>query len=750
MVYPMKHKSFIPLVTALSVLSASAHEYSSSSDHSHDPSSVSSETIANTETPAPIQAEFFGKFSPRVNLRWDASFLYVESNGLPQHDMMTGITAWQQQVPLPQDYTGKNAWRIPLAPVPAATPRTVKNEFLRGAIAIAVNGIPIFNPQNNRGELSQEIGELDQWGGHSGRADDYHYHAAPLHLEKNVGKGNPIAYALDGYPILGLTEPDGSKPEGLDEFNGHKTEIGYHYHSSKKYPYVNGGFHGEVSEVDGQVDPQPRAQPIREAGEPLPGAEITAFESTAENAYKLSYKVNNEKHTIAYSANPNGTYTFEFKNGTSAAIRETYAPHDQDSPPKNPNEKAPQEPASKFGPDALKKPNDTFILTSPEVENGGTLPMDYTGDGSGATLPLSWTGAPTGTKSFALIMDHLTPDNTMKYYWTLWNIPATTTEIPKNAKDVGKIGTGFNGHIGYEPPHSKGPGAKTYVLTVYALSEPLQISQSANEVDRDALLSAMKDKVLASASLNVVYTRDGEESKSGNDGQNPPPARPRPEPPAIIQDSSNPDKRPGRPDDGGLIKPATSDTIKVSAYADNWFILYINGKLVAVDPIDFLPHNVVTIDILPEYPMSIAIMAKDNADPKSGLEYGDRIGDGGFIIRFADGTVSNASWKAKSFFTGPLNGDVKNPQIKTTPIPADWFFENFDDRGWANAIEYSEQRVNPKEVFNREDFENAKFIWTEDLDLDNTVIFRTRVEKPDWKPRWNTKPDLTIPTTTSD
>ncbi|WP_411826067.1 YHYH protein [Luteolibacter sp. AS25] len=743
----MKYRFVIPLFAGFSVLSANAHEISSSADHHHDNSSEGAEKIAKQATP-PSQAEYFGKFSPRVNLRWDDSFLYIESNGLPQHDMMTGITAWQQQVPLPQDYTGENAWRIPLLPVPAAEPRTVKNEFLRGAIAIAVNGIPIFNPQNNRGELSQEIGELDQWGGHCGRADDYHYHAAPLHLEEAVGKGNPIAYALDGYPILGLAEPDGSKPEGLDEFNGHTTEIGYHYHSSEEYPYVNGGFHGEVTEIDGQVDPQPRAQVIREAGEPLPGAEITDFESTAENAYKVSYKVEDEKRTIAYSVNPDGSYTFEFKNGESEATKETYTPQAQGSPPRNGNEKAPQErpsePDSEFGPDALKKPNDTFILTSPEVENGGDLPVDFTGDGSGATLPLSWKGVPEGTKSFALVMDHLTPDNTMKHYWTLWDIPTTVTELPKNVTDIGTIGTGFNGHVGYEPPHSKGPGAKTYVLTVYALSEPLEISQAPAEVDRDVLLSAMKGKVLASSSLDVVYTRNGEEAGT------PPPAGDRSGPPTSIQEQPNSDKPAkgtGRPDDGGLIKPQTSDTITVSAYADNWFMLYINGKLVAVDPIDFMPHNVVTLDILPEYPMNIAIMAKDNADPKSGLEYGDRIGDAGFIIRFADGTVSDASWKAKSFFTGPLDGIVENPRVETTPIPEDWFSENFDDSSWANATEYSEERVDPKEVFNREDFENAKFIWTESLDLDNTVIFRTRVEKADWKPRWNTKPDLTTPTT---
>ena len=98
------------------------------------------------------------------------------------------------------------------------------------------------------------------------------------------------------------------------------------------------------------------------------------------------------------------------------------------------------------------------------------------------------------------------------------------------------------------------------------------------------------------------------------------------------------------------------DTIKANIYADNWFIMYINGKLTAVDSIDFMPHNVVTVDILPEYPMTIAVLAKDNADPKTGLEYGDHIGDGGFILKFGDGTVTNAKWKAKCHGPGQLVG----------------------------------------------------------------------------------------------
>jgi hypothetical protein len=132
---------------------------------------------------APKTAEPFQKFPEAVLLDWDEKYLYVGSDGLPDHPMMVGITAWQQQVTLPQSYYLGNAWSIPLHPVPAANGMSAKTNFFRGAIAVAANGIPIFNPIKNDGRTDTFLaGELDEYGGHCGRADDYHYHVAPWHL----------------------------------------------------------------------------------------------------------------------------------------------------------------------------------------------------------------------------------------------------------------------------------------------------------------------------------------------------------------------------------------------------------------------------------------------------------------------------------------------------------------------------------------------------------------------------------------
>ena len=264
----------------------------------------------------------FQPFKPAVNTFWDNDYFYVESKGIPNHEMMTGITKWQQQVPIPQCYIGTNAWQFPLNPVLAETPVPVNQEhFLRGAIAIAANGVPIFNPYTNTGLDALVDGQLDKYGGHSGRADDYHYHIAPLQLHTlgQTAPSNPIAYALDGFAVYGALEPDGSPMKPLDENHGHFGSDGiYHYHGTPEKPYMIGKMVGKVTEdATLQIIPQPRANPVRPSLTPLSGATITdCIENSSGNGYKLTYIRNNQEYGVDYSWSPAGKYTFHFINPT--------------------------------------------------------------------------------------------------------------------------------------------------------------------------------------------------------------------------------------------------------------------------------------------------------------------------------------------------------------------------------------------------------------------------------------------------
>ena len=263
----------------------------------------------------------FAPFKPKVKTRWDATYFYVEDLGLPSHRMMNGITAWQQQVPIQQCYVGTNAWSIPLNPIVAATPVPTATNFFKGAVALAANGIPIFNALNNRGEDSYLIGELDQFGGHCGRADDYHYHTAPLSLDSINADILPIAFALDGFAVYAAKEPNGTTMTALDANHGHYLNGVYHYHGTTNYPYVVGNMVGVVTkDATDQIIPQPSAKPIRPAGTPLNGAAITDHKSTGTNAYALTYTLSGQTYSVAYSWNAAAVYTMSWGSPTGTVV----------------------------------------------------------------------------------------------------------------------------------------------------------------------------------------------------------------------------------------------------------------------------------------------------------------------------------------------------------------------------------------------------------------------------------------------
>ncbi len=269
-------------------------------------------------------AALFESFSG-VTTSSDDTYFYVSSNGIPSHEMMTGITNWQQQVPMDHDYTGSNSWAIPLRPEIADEALSTKTNLLKGAIAIAANGIPIFNPLNNRGEDANAIGELDKWGGHCGRADDYHYHIPPEHLQATVGDGKPIAYAVDGFPVYGPTSEQ--LDENLGRFN---TKGGYQYHTIASYPYFIAGMKGKVQldpntqAPENQVIPQATTKGVRPALTPLQGAEITGFTKVNDKSYTLTYTLNNETYTIEYSWDDLREYTYRFIKPDGSSTTSSY------------------------------------------------------------------------------------------------------------------------------------------------------------------------------------------------------------------------------------------------------------------------------------------------------------------------------------------------------------------------------------------------------------------------------------------
>lgn len=157
--------------------------------------------------------------------------------------------------------------------------------------------------------------------------------------------------------------------------------------------------------------------------------------------------------------------------------------------------------------DATPADNGKFTLQSTGVTNG-VLAAKYTCDGQSYAPPLSWTNAPAGTKSFAITMHHIPPTGDKHVYYLLYNISSTVTSLLENNTSIGLFGINtVNGKNNYSPPCSQGPGAKIYVLTVYALSEQPVISVAPSKLTMDILTDAMSKITLAKSELSVSYTR---------------------------------------------------------------------------------------------------------------------------------------------------------------------------------------------------------------------------------------------------
>ena len=507
----------------------------------HEPGAILLDPSAATVADAPWQARTFAPFAPFVATRFDARWLFVESDGLPhpplETKMMVGIRSWQQQVPLPQPYTGSNAWQVPLKPELADVPIYCKNALMRGAVAIAANGIPIFNALNNGGRDSYSIGELDEFGGHCGRGDDYHYHAAPLAIERIVGKGNPIAFALDGFAVYGLFDPAAKKGEDLacplgsheplDELNGHFCEVpngqglsggtrSYHYHSSKTFPYINGGLRGKV-QLEGtgnesQVIPQPRANGVRPALPPLRGASITGFEQTGPKAWSLRYEVGGKTSFVNYQVESGGKVVFEFVGPDGEKRVEEHMPRARGQGGQGGQRRQGGKPPR----DEAPRSRDGFSVSCQSLDAAGLLDVQCTCDGDGKSPALSWAKAPTTAKSFAVVMHHVPPDGDEHVYMVVWGIPASTTKIALGDASVGTWGANtVSRRAEYAPPCSQGRGEKVYTVTVYALTETPSLRSGATRAD---LLQAIKDSTVGSATIDLRYARQ----QGANDA---PPAR---------------------------------------------------------------------------------------------------------------------------------------------------------------------------------------------------------------------------------
>jgi phosphatidylethanolamine-binding protein (PEBP) family uncharacterized protein len=254
-----------------------------------------------------------------VAVNCDSTYAYIGSNGLATHTMMNGITASNLQVPIAQNFNGGNAWKIPLAPAIAASTTTAND----GPIGVAINGVPIFNPCKQGGCQNGDtkvLGELDVCNGHAGRADDYHYHAAPTCMmagqtNAHYWDTHPIGWALDGFAIFGYYNADGTTATRDNICGGNTLSVsnapsGYSYHVTDASPYVLSCFRGTPS--PDLANQGSKYFPLRKP--PVTPFPVTAMTLTTDAAD--GYQVLQFSSVVAFTSTENGVDQYPNTAGT--------------------------------------------------------------------------------------------------------------------------------------------------------------------------------------------------------------------------------------------------------------------------------------------------------------------------------------------------------------------------------------------------------------------------------------------------
>jgi hypothetical protein len=216
----------------------------------------------------PTLPAVYSKIYGATSITFDGTFVTIKSNGLPDHksayyptsnalyQSFSGTTfgggTFTQN---PNTIATQNiTFKIPVNPAVAATHASTP----LGPIGVAINGVPFFNQYAAGGSpLTNEINGFDQYWGHPQMSGMYHYHVEPLYLTTvKVTKSALMGFLLDGFPVYGPEEENGSAPSGLDAYHGHTHATVdypggiYHYHFTTASPYLNGnGFYGTAGTV---------------------------------------------------------------------------------------------------------------------------------------------------------------------------------------------------------------------------------------------------------------------------------------------------------------------------------------------------------------------------------------------------------------------------------------------------------------------------------------------------------------------
>lgn len=226
------------------------------------PAATSTTTSSTTTTAASSAAKpaMYNRFQSAVTITLDGATVVLKSNSVPDHKSPywgTGNALYEApqagMIPNPNLIVSQSlTLRVPMNPAVAST----TSDTPLGPIGMAINGVPLFNQYAaGRSPLNGEIISFDRYNGHPQQSGQYHYHMEPFWLTTANGASSLIGVLLDGFPVYGPKDPDGSTPSNLDSCNGHTHATAdapagiYHYHATTAVPYLSGCYKGTAGSI---------------------------------------------------------------------------------------------------------------------------------------------------------------------------------------------------------------------------------------------------------------------------------------------------------------------------------------------------------------------------------------------------------------------------------------------------------------------------------------------------------------------
>jgi Raf kinase inhibitor-like YbhB/YbcL family protein len=125
----------------------------------------------------------------------------------------------------------------------------------------------------------------------------------------------------------------------------------------------------------------------------------------------------------------------------------------------------------------LQNAPQVLTVTSP-LFTEDVIPHQFTCYGVGDSPPVFWSGAPSGTRSFALVVDDSDAPITPYVYWIVFNISPGTDIQPGMIPPGAVQADNSAGTAKYKPPCPVGRSHQ-YRFTVYALNTSLRLGNGA-------------------------------------------------------------------------------------------------------------------------------------------------------------------------------------------------------------------------------------------------------------------------------